>query len=98
MMEYTFASTKKIHASTNLLLGGGGVSNGYYEPHQGGYGSNFSVVDESGFYVIQPSVSVEVNVTDWFRVGVGAGYRHITGSDMIAISDKEMSAPSQSFS
>jgi hypothetical protein len=93
MMEYTFASSKRIHLSTNLLIGGGRVSNGYYTSRGYLYGSQWHVQDESAFYVFQPSVNVEMNMTSWFRVALGGGYRHINGSHMIGISDKSMSAP-----
>lgn len=93
MLEYTFAGTKRIHASGSLLLGGGGVSNGNYTTRNYGYGSQWNAQDDSGFYVAQPSVNVEMNMTNWFRIAVGGGYRYVTGSKMSGISDKDMSAP-----
>ena len=93
VIEYSFAGTKRIHLSGNVLAGGGGISNGYYATMSKNSGSQWYSTDESGFLVIQPSLNLEMNMTSWFRISAGAGYRHITGSNMNVLSDKDMSAP-----
>ena len=76
------------------MPGGGIIKNGHGKgtiPENGS--DELKDIDASGFYVIQPSLNVEVNVTDWFRVGAGGGYRYVTGGDQQGISNSKMSAP-----
>ena len=94
MLEYTFMQNKKIHMTSGLLIGGGAIENGYGADYSDSPGSNFHTVSESTFTAFQPSVNVEANMTNWFRVAVGGGYRLIHGSDIEGLTDKKLSAPS----
>ena len=94
MVEYTFFGNEIVHFTAGTLVGGGIIKNGHGRgtiPENGA--DELGDIDASGFYVIQPSLSAEVNVTDWFRIGLGAGYRYVTGVDQQGISDSKMSAP-----
>ena len=62
------------------------------------YGDDWHSEEESGFRVIQPSISIETDVTPWFRIAVGGGYRYITSAEMSGITDKKMSAPTANLS
>ena len=94
MVEYTFLEKKMIHFTANTLIGGGIIKNGHGRGTVPENGSDeLRDIDASGFYVVQPSVNVEVNVTDWFRVAAGGGYRYVTGVDQQGISNSKMSAP-----
>ncbi|MDA9773854.1 hypothetical protein N9B82_02760 [Saprospiraceae bacterium] len=44
-------------------------------------------------YVWQPSVSVEMNVFRWFKLGIDGGYRFITESNLTGVSSQELSGP-----
>jgi hypothetical protein len=96
--EYTFFEKKRIHVSTNMLVGVGAVVNGRHLNYRDEYGDEFESEDESGVVVLQPSVSIETDVTSWFRIGVGAGYRWVGSSDLIGVSDKDLSAPTANVS
>ncbi len=98
VVEYTFLSEKKIHATTSLLVGAGAVVNGYRLDKADSYGDHFHSVDESGFSVFQPTVSVEANMTNWFRISLGAGYRFVNSSDIEGLSDRNLSAPTMNLS
>jgi hypothetical protein len=98
MLEYTFLSEKKIHATTSLLIGAGAVVNGYRTENHDSHGDHFHSVDESDFSVLQPTVSVEANMTNWFRISLGAGYRFVHGSDLAGLCDKKLSAPTMNIS
>jgi hypothetical protein len=71
-MEYIYLSNSLLHTSIYLLLGGGGLVS-----------KNFSDVEcpriTDNFWVANPSINVEINVTSFFRITVGAGYRFVTG-------------------
>lgn len=94
MVEYTFLGNDVVHFTANTLLGGGIIKNGHGRgtiPENGS--DELRDIDASGFYLVQPSINAEVNVTNWFRVGLGAGYRYVTGVDQQGISNSKMSAP-----
>ncbi|HEU4555710.1 MAG TPA: hypothetical protein VFS25_22885 [Chitinophaga sp.] len=92
MAEYIFNSDKLIHWSAGALLGGGGVGrderhHGWHDDdddHHGWYGS-------SGFFVAEPFVGVEVNITSYLRLNVGGSYRFIHGSNTPGLTDSDLS-------
>lgn len=71
-LEQMLAPSKLVHVSVGTLLGGGGAS----------------WVDRldrriqtptDGFFVVEPEVALELNVTRFFRLGVTASYRYTDG-------------------
>jgi hypothetical protein len=86
MFDYNIWSHKPIHAFVNTLIGAG-YSNGYLNSAYGNWKKS-----GSAFFVVQPSLNLEMKVTNQFSVGVGAGYRYIRGSKLYGI-NKYMSAP-----
>lgn len=83
--EYIHRTTELIHVAAQIGLGAGGVTR---RPAAGGAG-----IDDS-FFFAEPGVQVEMNVTKGFRVGAGVSYRHVTGVDLPAFSDADMSGAS----
>ena len=98
MVEYTFAGNKLFHVTANTLVGAGGISNGYvirdYRDHEDSWENE----ECSAFFVAQPGVNIEANITKWFRISAGGGYRFIAGSHLNGISNKDMSAPTANLS
>ena len=47
-------------------------------------------VDASNFFVLEPGILVEVNLTTWFRLGVGGQYRFVQGVDLEGITDDDI--------
>jgi hypothetical protein len=41
--------------------------------------------------VVEPGLEVEINVTRFFKIGLGASYRLVRQSDLITVSDKDLS-------
>jgi hypothetical protein len=93
MVEYTFFENKVVHATANSLIGFGLVTNGSRGDYDPETDESWKSSTESGLLAFHPSVNVEVNVTDWFRISAGGGYRLITSADIEGISNRKMSAP-----
>jgi hypothetical protein len=74
LLQYIIASDRIVHGSIDATIGGGGLC---FDPTTGKRECNDRVV----FYVFEPTANVEVNVTSWMRVGVGAGYRFASVDD-----------------
>lgn len=89
IVELILRSNDLVHAYANLLVGAGAVSyrrswreiglhdtryNDEDDYHYGGY---------DAFFVLEPSVNLELNVTTWMRASAGVSYRYVTGIGML---------------
>ena len=88
------ASSDMIHFSINSLIGGGAI--GYRESIFDGHMNHDWDYDQrhDQVFVVEPAANLIINVTKWFRVGVGLSYRHVTGVDLVAIDNQYVSGPS----
>ena len=76
-VDYTFFANELVHGSLNAVLGGGQV-----KPAE---------LDSSNVFVASPGVTLQVKLAPLVEMGVGAGYRFVSGSD--APSDSELRRP-----
>jgi hypothetical protein len=84
-LEYIVRSKKMMHTSVHTLIGGGGV--GYRRKN---WDENADELGTESFFVLEPGANVMVNVTSFFRIGVGGTYRFITGVDSDWIEDADL--------
>lgn len=82
-LEYVEGSNKLIHFSIQSLIGAGGAG---YRNKNHGESSN-----TDSFFVWEPGVNVLLNVTHFFRVGAGLGYRVTSGSHLAEATDSDLS-------
>lgn len=86
----SIAPKELIHISIPILLGAGA----FEVEDESFFNSNLSepefVVENSVFFVVEPGIEIEFNVSNHFRLGFGATYRYITGSDLLNVSDEEV--------
>jgi len=86
-LEFIVQSDELIHFTVGTLIGAGGT------------GLRDRVLDENftdefetdPFFVLEPRVTVELNVTDFFRIGAGVSYRYVSGVDKFNLSESELS-------
>ncbi|MBO9151477.1 hypothetical protein ACFOTA_04610 [Chitinophaga sp. GCM10012297] len=91
--EYTIKSNKLFHMAVGALIGGGGVMKN--ERYKGlDETENFDV---SGFFVGEPHVNFEMNITSYLRLAVGGSYRFVSGSNTAGITDEKLSGPAAHF-
>ena len=97
MIEYIITPSKLVHINVNALIGAGGVT---YRDNwfDGMFDDNYNTRHygrTEALFVAEPSVSVELNVTEWFRISAGASYRYVSGVDELqGIENKDLSGPS----
>ncbi|MBS1914033.1 MAG: hypothetical protein JST22_18745 [Bacteroidetes bacterium] len=99
-VEYGGAYFRYIHRSNDLLHFTGGVLVG---GGRVGYRTDLAntAVEQSGsrdslndaFFVLEPDIQMEINVTNCFRLGIGAGYRCISGIELQGISNGDIGGP-----
>jgi hypothetical protein len=85
IFEYVLNPRKLIHFSAATLLGAGGV--GYFWEQWHGYD-----VESVGFFVAEPEINIMLNVTEYFRIGLGGSYRYIKGANIQGLSDGDLSS------
>jgi hypothetical protein len=84
ILECILGSRKLIHLSFNTLIGGGSVS----------YHRNwYEYTDPDFFFVMEPELDIELNVSRYLRIGVGGSYRWINGIQYSELSNRSMSGP-----
>lgn len=89
LLEYIGGPNDLVHYSISTLIGAGGVHYGYWNDFSDSYYDDRSRA--SAFFVVEPSVGAEVNITRFLRSNVGASYRLIRGTDLPGISDSDLS-------
>lgn len=87
-----FAPKEVVHIYTPVLIGAGGIRVSDRNLFRnGGLGDFRNFIEDSAFFVIEPGIEVEVNITRFFKVGMGASYRIVGESDLINVSNKDLS-------
>jgi hypothetical protein len=77
---YTFAPNSLVHLSLQTLLGAGGIGYEYETDHWDKDHYEKSVQGDA-FFVVEPMLYLELNMTKWFRLDLGGGYRYVDGVD-----------------
>lgn len=97
ILEFVFPSDKLVHLSTNTLIGWGSLKNAanrnwmYYDPYDDDsyHYANYNPVDDS-FMVIEPELDLELNMTTFFRLGLGISYRYISGVELMPLTNADL--------
>lgn len=76
--EYIGLWDRVAHYSLQVLIGGGGVTL-----------LGFSA---DPVFVAEPAARLELNVTKWFRLNLGGGYRFVSGLDLGELENSDLSS------
>lgn len=86
----SIAPKELIHISIPIVLGAGA----FEVEDQNFFSNNLSdadfIVENSVFFVVEPGIEIEFNISNHFRLGFGVTYRYITGSELVNVSDDEV--------
>lgn len=86
-LEYIIQSDQLVHFSIYTLIGAGSVN--YRDNSHGGWEDWDYNNDE--FFVFEPALNVEVNITSFFRINAGANYRYISGVNYDNLTNEDFS-------
>ncbi len=75
LLSYIYRPNDLVHIYISGMIAGGGVSISQQQPSE----LDVSTLHNDPVFVLDPKVHFELNVTRWFRVGVGVGYRWVGG-------------------
>lgn len=89
LIEPIVFPTYPVHISFPILLGAGGIAKsrlaGFYDPYD--YVDVY-IEDADAFFIAEPGIEIEFNVTRWMRLAAGGTYRFTTTlSDPVFHSD-----------
>lgn len=83
-MEFIVSSDRLIHATICILAGAGGTT-----VHADGFDPD-EELEGDAFFVLEPAVNAELNITGFFRVTAGIGYRYVSGVEKFNLSDSDI--------
>ncbi len=83
-LEYINRSWNLAHFTVTSLIGGGGL---------GLRTSGYDVItdDAETFFVFEPGINLELNITTFFRIMTGISYRVVSGIDDFGFRDSDFS-------
>ena len=88
-IEYIASSNDLLHLSMGLLVGGGGI--GYKHDDNDMFTTSNN---KNSFFVLEPNVNANLNVTHFFRIAAGVSYRYVSGLKSIVSTNADLSGPS----
>lgn len=102
ILGYINNQSKLLHFSTEVLIGAGNIHYAYsYDDwHDDNWNDDYrhNKLEEANYFVIEPSLYLELNVTDFMVVGAGAGYRFVNGVESLSRTyDNDLSRFSGNF-
>jgi hypothetical protein len=91
-LGYLTQPTKVMHLELQTLIGGGGMS---YDVQD--IAIRMEDIPGDAFFVAEPSLYGELNVTSFLRIGVGGGYRFVAGASLDGLGDRDLRGASASL-
>ena len=76
-LGYAFKEHKLLHLYSSFRVGWGGVD----------FEQNSEKFFSDNLLALSPELGVELNVTNWFKLGLTAGYRAVSGIDNLPVLD-----------
>ena len=81
---YSFMADRALHPCLSTEIGWGNISQsdeGYYN------------LSNDNVFVVNPTIELEMNFTRFFRLGVGANYRFVSGVNTSTLTNADFSGP-----
>jgi len=87
-LEYVARPQKLLHFSVHALVGGGNVD---YSLNKMRERREDEETEHDSFWLVEPGVTVTCNVTRFFRFGVGASLRQVSGVNLAPLDSSDLS-------
>ncbi|MBN2213007.1 MAG: hypothetical protein JW723_02080 [Bacteroidales bacterium] len=92
--DYVTTFNSPVQISFPTLIGGGGILLlEKTEPNPVSGIVDEKLVEGGIYFVVEPAINMEINLTRVIRIGLGGGYRFIVNSDLERFTDKDLAAP-----
>jgi len=87
----TIAPRELIHVSIPVVLGAGSLEVVDKDFFVNNPADSEFTVENSVFFVAEPGIEIEFNITKYFRLGAGMTYRYISGTELENVNDEDLS-------
>ena len=87
-IEIIINSDEIVHFTFHALIGGGAINYWDEDYFHNVHWDSWETADE--FFVAEPSFNVDMNITSFFRIGIGAGYRFISGVELVGLTNEDL--------
>ncbi len=91
LIGVTIAPKELIHISFPVVLGAGSLEVVDKDFFVNNPADSEFTVENSVFFVAEPGIQIEFNITKYFRLGAGATYRYISGTELQNVRDEDVS-------
>lgn len=96
-LSYGTSFRSAVQISFPTVIGGGGILIlEKKEPNAAGIVDE-RLVEGAAYFVFEPAVNMEINLSKTIQTGIGIGYRLVMKSELERFTDKDLSAPLASF-
>lgn len=85
-----------IHFSAGALIGAGSIQLADRYPWRDPSRVE-TLGDQDYYFLVEPEVAAELNITSWMRAKVAGSYRFVTGVETEGIENSDVSGPAGSF-
>ena len=87
----TIAPRELIHISIPIILGAGSLEVVDKDFFINNPADSEFTVENTVFFVAEPGIEVEFNITKYFRLGAGMTYRYVSGTELENVQDEDVS-------
>ncbi|NQZ75582.1 MAG: hypothetical protein HRT61_05640 [Ekhidna sp.] len=87
----TIAHKELVHISIPIVLGAGSLEVVDRDFFINNPADSEFTVENSVYFVAEPGIELEFNITKYFRLGAGATYRHVSGLELDNVEDEDIS-------
>ena len=97
-LDYVTSFNSPVQISFPTIIGGGGIL--LLEKLEANPVSGIideKLVEGGVYFVLEPAINLEINLSRVIRIGIGGGYRFIINSDLERFSNNDLSAPTLNF-
>ncbi len=91
-LEYSYNSAELLHVTVNSLIGAGGASYTSQSKlkNQNNYNNSTYNHESSVFFVMEPGLTLELNILPFFRISSGISYRFVSGLNLTRTTNSDL--------
>lgn len=89
LFGFTLWTKEPVHLNVPILIGAGSLEVVDRNFFNNNYDTDFTI-ERSAFFVVDPALQLEFNVTEHFRLAAGASYRYVQGLELANIVDEDI--------
>jgi hypothetical protein len=93
VLEYIDNSNALVHFAFNTLIGAGGVTYNERDNDDWDWNDNNNRPTDA-FFIVEPELKAELNVTTFLRINIGGSYRFVSGINIIGLKNSDIAGPS----